>query len=789
MASVARAQGTVAPEVVELPEVVLPESAATGTSDVVEVTAVIDAEGRAQLEHVTATPEVTDAIQRALAAAKLKPALKDGVPVSARVRLRLRLVAAAPPSEPEAAPAARAPPPATETIRGDEDRAAAIDAYGARAEVKPVPVTAKKLRLEEMRELPGAFGDPFRVLDTLPGVVPVLSGLPYVYVRGSPPASTIYVYDDIAIPALFHLGLLNAVIHPAMLGDLEFYPSVAPARFGRKTGGVFGAQGPDWKPGFQGEFELRVIDAALMLSIPFGSEGARLTVAGRYGYPGPIVKLVEPDATLAYWDYQVRLDLPLGGPDRFVLTWFGSYDLFGDDESLARMTFHRAELRLLRELSSLQLGAALQLGYDRAGISDDVNIEGARFGPRMWIAWEADRKVRFRAGADMLATVGRISILEDDDGEVVPQVSGELEPPGGPPTPRDPMRAGAPSIGVGEEADESDFILDGSSDGSRDVRTRNMFGVYAEVNWRLHPAIELALGVRGDLWLTGSTHAQAVEPRVVATWHLSDAQSVHVGWGLSFQPAVFPVPVPGLADIVLDRGLQRANQSEVGYRFELSEQLLFETALFYNHLSDLLFLDTLLDCDATFGPSCSDDAFPRATADAYGWEVFLQRPSQHALSGWVSYTLGGGVAYGPSGMRFTPAFDVRHVANLVLQYELGAGFRAGMRVLYRSGRVASVTTLDAGSIATPGGALVNPPFARFERRLPGFFRADVLIAYRWNTSWGRMRLALEWLNVTMSREAIDLRSCSGLDPGTVEACGIEYAPAIFVPNLGLRAEF
>ena len=58
-----------------------------------------------------------------------------------------------------------------------------------------------------MRDVPGAFGDPFRVVDTVPGVLPLLSGVPYVYVRGAPPAGTIYIYDDIAVPALFHLAL------------------------------------------------------------------------------------------------------------------------------------------------------------------------------------------------------------------------------------------------------------------------------------------------------------------------------------------------------------------------------------------------------------------------------------------------------------------------------------------------------------------------------------------------------------------------------------------------------
>ena len=43
------------------------------------------------------------------------------------------------------------------------------------------------------------------------------------------------------------------------------------------------------------------------------------------------------------------------------LTWFGAYDLFGANDSIARATFHRAELRLLRDLPRLQFGAALQL--------------------------------------------------------------------------------------------------------------------------------------------------------------------------------------------------------------------------------------------------------------------------------------------------------------------------------------------------------------------------------------------------------------------------------------------
>ncbi|HEY6878441.1 MAG TPA: hypothetical protein VI299_10510 [Polyangiales bacterium] len=52
------------------------------------------------------------------------------------------------------------------------------------------PAGAHEINNESARDLPGSFGDPLRILDALPGVVPIASGVPYVYVRGAPPSST-----------------------------------------------------------------------------------------------------------------------------------------------------------------------------------------------------------------------------------------------------------------------------------------------------------------------------------------------------------------------------------------------------------------------------------------------------------------------------------------------------------------------------------------------------------------------------------------------------------------------
>jgi outer membrane receptor protein involved in Fe transport len=177
---------------------------------------------------------------------------------------------------------------------------------------------------------------------------------------------------------------------------------------------------------------------------------------------------------------------------------------------------------------------------------------------------------------------------------------------------------------------------------------------------------------------------------------------------------------------------------------------------------------------------CNRKASPRSSVWAYGLEVFLRRSPSKALSGWISYTLGWADARSDRGYAFTPNFDIRHVLNLVLQYRLGGGFGLGGRIFYRSGKVASHT-------------FVRQELIHYEQRLPGFLRADASLAYSWDTHWARLRLALEWLNLSLAREATDIDCQDGVQTGSnplsATPCKVHFAPPIFFPNLGLRAQF
>src|SRR5690606_5208041 len=91
---------------------------------------------------------------------------------------------------------------------------------------------------DEARDTPGALGDPFRIIETLPGVVPTYTGVPYVYVRGAPPSGTRYFFAGVPLPQLFHAALGPSVIHPRLIGGMEMHSGVAPASYGGHLGAV-----------------------------------------------------------------------------------------------------------------------------------------------------------------------------------------------------------------------------------------------------------------------------------------------------------------------------------------------------------------------------------------------------------------------------------------------------------------------------------------------------------------------------------------------------------------------
>lgn len=228
-------------------------------------------------------------------------------------RIEVRFTEPTPPPEddPTLAPQAAAPKRASEP---DEE----VRVRGVRVE----PGRTASLGRAEVREIPGVFGDLFRAVEVLPGVTPIVSGLPFFFIRGAPPGNVGYFLDGVRVPVLFHVGAGPSVVHPALIERVDLYPGGYPARFGRYAGGIVAGETGPPSTEVRGEGNLRLFDAGALVEAPFdGGRGAALA-GGRYSYTAALLTQLSPDTTLKYWDYQGRVGYDVTPRDRISVFSF-----------------------------------------------------------------------------------------------------------------------------------------------------------------------------------------------------------------------------------------------------------------------------------------------------------------------------------------------------------------------------------------------------------------------------------------------------------------------------------
>jgi TonB family protein len=420
----------VPPRVLSDTRVDYPSGAAGNAEIVLEL--MISTNGRAEdVRVVTGDEPFASAAVTAARSWLFEPALRRGVAVRARIRMQVLFAEPEPvpvepvPEKPEPKAPERPPPASAPAPKPEPQEQIEVVVTGARTTASP------RLSRAEVRQLPGAFGDPFRAIEIMPGVTPIASGLPYFFVRGSPPGNVGYFFDDIAVPGLFHVAAGPALIHPAFVEEVRLYSGSYPARYGRFAGGVVtgSAAQPEYR--FHGEASIRLVDAGTLVEAPFDADRGSVMLAGRYSYTGAVVSLVAPGVEIGYWDYQGRVQHRLTERDTVSVFGFGAHDFLsaedddGEIQNIYDVTFHRLDLRYDRLLGSDgAIRVATTLGLDRtgAGEGDGLDLSAERVRNRVVLSQRVSSRTQLRAGADIETALYDIDIdtEEDDDDEPPP---------------------------------------------------------------------------------------------------------------------------------------------------------------------------------------------------------------------------------------------------------------------------------------------------------------------------------------------------------------------------------
>jgi TonB family protein len=643
------------------------------------------------------------------------------------------------------------------------------------AEREVLEVTRRTLERRQMTTVPGTFGDPIRVIQTLPGLArtPFVSG--FLVVRGSNPDDTGVYLDGHRIPILFHFLGGPSILNPEFLDELQFYPGGFPARFGRSIGGIVSVESrPPASDGVHGSADVDLLDAGAYLRFPVGKHGA-MALAGRRSYIDVFLDafLPEPDpgSTLVvvpiYYDYQLRYDHHWPGVGKGSLFLVGSSDLLEvlsqDAEAEASLDL-QSRVDFVRLIASFRrpLGDRLRLTLSPAIGRDQVRFGGARtegspaatrfditqnaLGYRLRIDGKLRDWLILDTGIDLESRVTRYQVLA-------------------------PLADDIRDFGAGEIEIPAEYL-------ERSVDALEL-GLHADVALDI-ARLRLIPGLRLDSHLLNGELHLTVDPRLVARYRLREAVTAKAYVGLFHQP-----PQPEALD---DRFGNPAVRSERGLHTGLGAEwqpiphwTLDGEFYFIDRRNQVRFTDDVIT-DPETGDITPLNFNNEGTGDTVGFELLVRREVTRELYGWLSYTFSiSRQAQSDSDDLDPTPFDQRHTLNAVASYRPGRGWELGGRYRLATGR--PDTPVLGGTFDADLGSYV-PLRGEFRSgRRKTFHQLDVRAEKLWTFETWMLGLYLDIQNV------LNLENEEGIqyDYRFRESAPITSVP--IVPTLGVRGQW
>jgi TonB family protein len=582
-------------------------------------------------------------------------------------------------------------------------------------------VTRRTIERQQLTSVPGTFGDPVRVIQTLPGVARTPFGLGFLLIRGSNPDDSLVYIDGHKVPLLFHFLGGPSVLNPEMLEDIELYPGGYPARFGRSHGGVVSLDTRAAKSdGIHGSADVDLLDAGGYVRAPLSKHWA-VAVAGRRSYLDAFLGLVlpapKPGATQVvvpvYWDGAARLDWDGGSAGKLSLFGILSSDRLeivsaepGSERSLqldSAIKFSRLIARYQRPLGhewSLTLSPAIGRDSiyfssgqtDSAGPFTGAEIIAYTFTHRIRLKGPLSKHVRLDVGADFDSRVTTYDALLPDDTNI-----------------------------------RNDDLIDiDPSQIVRSVETVGL-GLHADVAIDVSSRLRLLPGLRIDGYVIQAQTQATIDPRLTARYQSTSTTIVKGYAGVFHQP-----PQPEAVDNRFgnpDVGPERGIHVGLGGEWRPSRWWLLDGEVYYIARSNLVHFTADANVDGA-GLVTPERVINSGISSTYGLEALLKREISERVFGWLSYT------YSHSDQRRFPTsrtvltpFDQTHNLNAVVSWKPGGGWELGARFRLATGRP-DTTYVDA-TLDSDRGSFVPVSGGFRESRREVFQQIDARVEKTW----------------------------------------------------------
>lgn len=632
-------------------------------------------------------------------------------------------------------------------------------------------VTRRSLQRQQLTSVPGTFGDPIRVIQTLPGMNRAPFGLGLLLVRGSNPDDTGIFVDGHEVPSLFHFLGGPSIFNVEMLESLDLYPGGFPARFGRKHGGAVALElRPTKSDGVHGSAKVDFIDAGGYLRAPI-TKDISFAVAGRRSYIDAFLGFVLPEppaggqriVTPIYYDLSGRVDWNLKSEGRLGVFAIGSSDtlrvLDQDPESTVSTNLSTA-VKFFRIIGTYQrpLGGDLKLTVSPAWGRDTLTFAGAQAeaaGPftslgivnhmlsyRARIHGRIDKRLVIDSGLDIMSRVTSYDALVPVDDTLINSSGVDIPP--------SRLLRGAAQLGIGG---------------------------YVDLGIDVNPRLRVIPSLRLDSYIIDGKDRASVDPRLAGRYQLTSELTLKGYLGEFSQP-----PQPEALDTRFgnpDVGLEHATHVGLGYEWRPDRLWLVDSEIYYARRRDLVVFtpEIIQNDDGTFS---NVNFLNRGRRNSYGFEILIKREISERAFGWLSYTFSRArQKNNPDAANFVPtSFDQPHVLNAVASYKPGKGYQLGARLQVASGRpdtpvIGATYDADQGDYDPVLGPARSV-------RTPTFTQLDVRAEKAWLYDTWSLALYLDIINVTNAKnvEAIEY------DYRYRESAPVTGFPIL--PTLGLR---
>jgi hypothetical protein len=186
---------------------------------------------------------------------------------------------------------------------------------------------------ERVEKVPGAFDDPFRLAQSLPGVASTPEYSPTsgaLVLRGAAPGESRVFLDGVELPYLYHFQQYASVVHSRLLDELAIYPSAPGPAWGDAIGGI--AEVRTRRPDpvrTHGGVNLNTITGGAWVQAPVGERTA-VSLSARRSF-ADLFDSSNDQYTVwpVFWDYLAGVEQALAAGGRIGLTLLGAGDSYG----------------------------------------------------------------------------------------------------------------------------------------------------------------------------------------------------------------------------------------------------------------------------------------------------------------------------------------------------------------------------------------------------------------------------------------------------------------------------